>query len=313
MLTKRFSLNEFRSALSSFATGVTIITAQDLNNEPIGMTASSFNSVSMDPPLVLWSIAKSALSAPSFTNAMFFAVHVLASDQAEISNKFAMKGEDKFSNINWAKDNNVVPIIKGVSSRFDCKTYAIHEGGDHWIIIGEVLALENNTKRGLVFSEGSYATASAIRPNDQPENRLDTGMSSIDKLLIYQLARASRQVENLFHKTVYKEELTIPEWRILASLYGKASRGLPELCARTFVDPSAIIDILDRMNNDSLCVLSGTGSEMVISGTDNGMKRVANLFDAARNQEDKILKEMNEIERVSLMKQLKSIIKNTDN
>ena len=307
-----FSPNEFRSALSSFATGVTIITTQDLNKEPIGMTASSFNSVSMDPPLVLWSIAKSALSAPSFTNATFFAVHVLASDQAEISNKFAIKGEDKFSNINWVEDTNCVPIIKDVSSRFDCKTYAIHEGGDHWIIVGEVLAIENNTKRGLVFSEGSYATTSAIRPNDQPENRLDTGTSLIDELLIYQLARASRQVENLFHKTVDEEELTIPEWRILASLYGNSSRILPDLCARTFVDPSAIIDILNRMNKDNLCALSGSGSEMIITGTDNGMKRVANLFDAARNQEDKILEEMNEIERVSLIKQLKSIIKNTD-
>ena len=100
-MKKIFSPNEFRSALSSFATGVTIRTTQDLNKEPIGMTASSFNSVSMDPPLVLWSIAKSALSAPSFTDATFFAVHVLASDQAEISNKFAIKGEDKFSNINF--------------------------------------------------------------------------------------------------------------------------------------------------------------------------------------------------------------------
>ena len=164
-----------------------------------------------------------------------------------------------------------------------------------------------------MFSDGSYATTSAIRPNDQPENRLDTGTSLIDELLIYQLARASRQVENLFHKTVDEEELTIPEWRILASLYGNSSRILPELCARTFVDPSAIIDILNRMNKDNLCALSGSGSEMVITGTDNGMKRVANLFDAARNQEDKILEEMNEIERVSLIKQLKSIIKNTDN
>ena len=127
-MAAQFSSKDFRAALSSFATGVTIITARDLKDEPIGMTASSFNSVSMEPPLVLWSIAKSALSAPSFTNAEFFAVHVLASDQTEISNKFAIKGEDKFSNINWSQDSNGVPIIDGVSSRFDCKTYAIHEG-----------------------------------------------------------------------------------------------------------------------------------------------------------------------------------------
>ena len=227
-MAAQFSSKEFRAALSSFATGVTIITARDLKDEPIGMTASSFNSVSMEPPLVLWSIAKSALSAPSFTNAEFFAVHVLASDQTDISNKFAIKGEDKFSNINWSPDSNGVPIISGVSSRFDCKTYAIHEGGDHWIILGEVIEMENNSKRGFVFSECSYSTTSAIRPNNQIPNKLDTGSSLIDELLIYQLARASRQVENLFHKTVDEEGLTIPEWRILASLYGNTSRSFSE-------------------------------------------------------------------------------------
>ncbi|MDC0039830.1 flavin reductase [Paracoccaceae bacterium] len=312
-MAAQFSSKDFRAALSSFATGVTIITARDLKDEPIGMTASSFNSVSMEPPLVLWSIAKSALSAPSFTNAEFFAVHVLASDQTEISNKFAIKGEDKFSNINWSQDSNGVPIIDGVSSRFDCKTYAIHEGGDHWIILGEVIEIENNSKRGLVFSEGSYSTTSAIRPNNQIPNELDTGSNLIDELLIYQLARASRQVENLFHKTVDEEELTIPEWRILASLYGNASRSLSELCARTFVDPGVIIDILTRMSIDNLCTLSDTKSEMIITGTNDGMKRVANLFDAAQNQENAILTDLNEIERVALIKQLKSIIRTTNN
>jgi DNA-binding MarR family transcriptional regulator len=127
------------------------------------------------------------------------------------------------------------------------------------------------------------------------------------------LARASRQVENLFHKTVDEEELTIPEWRILASLYGNASRSLSELCARTFVDPGVIIDILTRMSIDNLCTLSDTKSEMVITGTNDGMKRVANLFDAARNQENAILTDLNEIERVALIKQLKSIIRTTNN
>ena len=308
-----FSSNDFRSALSSFATGVTIITARDLNDDPIGMTASSFNSVSMEPPLVLWSIAKSALSSPSFTNATFFAVHVLASDQSEISNKFAIKGEDKFSNINWHEDQNRVPIISDVSSRFDCQTHDIHDGGDHWIIVGHVLNLENSSKQGLVFSQGSYATTSTIKPKQHSEFNVDTGASLIDELLIYQLARASRQVETLFHKTVEEEGLTIPEWRILASLYGKVSRNLVDLCARTFVDPSAITDVLSQMNNDNLCVLSGEGSSMVITGTESGMKRVAHLFNMAKNQENEILKNMNEQERLSLLGSLENVISNTNN
>ncbi len=307
-----FSSNDFRSALSSFATGVTIITARDLNDEPIGMTASSFNSVSMEPPLILWSIAKSALSSSSFTHATFFAVHVLASDQTEISNKFAIKGEDKFSKIIWHEDQNRVPIINDVSSRFDCKTHDIHDGGDHWIIVGKVINLENSSKHGLVFSEGSYAITSTIKPEQHSNTDADTGTSLIDELLIYQLARASRQVGSLFHKTVDEADLTIPEWRILASLYGKASRNLVDLCARTFVDPSAILDVLSQMSDDNLCVLSGQGSDMIITGTDSGMKRVAHLFKAARNQENDILRNMSEQERLSLIKNLKNVISNTN-
>jgi len=309
---KNFSSSKFRSALSSFATGVTIITARDLNDDPIGMTASSFNSVSMEPPLILWSIAKAALSAPSFTNATYFAVHVLASDQAEISNKFAIKGEDKFSNIKWNEDQNRVPIISDVSSRFDCKTHDIHDGGVHWIIVGEVVKLINTSKQGLVFSEGSYATTSAIKPDQHSEPDIDTGMSLIDELLIYQLARASRQVETLFHKTVDAEDLTIPEWRILASLHGKVSRNLVDLCARTFVDPSAILNVLKQMSDDNLCILSGHGDDIIITGTDLGMNRVSHLFNAARNQENEILKNMNDQERISLIKNLKNVIRNTN-
>jgi hypothetical protein len=88
---------------------------------------------------------------------------------------------------------------------------------------------------------------------------------------------------------------------------------LSELCARTFVDPGVIIDILTRMSIDNLCTLSDTKSEMIITGTNDGMKRVANLFDAARNQENAILTDLNEIERVALIKQLKSIIRTTNN
>ena len=109
-----------------------------------------------------------------------------------------------------------------------------------------------------------------------------------------------------------QEGLTIPEWRILASLYGKVSRNLVDLCARTFVDPSAIMSVLSQMNEQNLCALSGEGSAMVITGTEGGMKRVAHLFNVAKNQENEILENMNEQERLLLLKNLEDIISNTN-
>jgi 3-hydroxy-9,10-secoandrosta-1,3,5(10)-triene-9,17-dione monooxygenase reductase component len=157
-----FDAREFRDALSSFATGVTIVTAWSQDAKAVGMTCSSFNSVSMDPPLVLWSVTKTARSAPTFISAQHFAVHVLAFDQSDISNRFARSGEDKFGATDHHFDENNVPIIHDTASRFDCEQYAVHEGGDHWIVLGGVLGFEHTDKEGLVFSRGSYAKLAPI-------------------------------------------------------------------------------------------------------------------------------------------------------
>ena len=159
-----FDTREFRTALSGFSTGVTIVTSISDDGEKVGMTASSFNSVSTEPPLILWSVTKSALSASVFRDAKYFSVHVLASDQIDLSNKFAQRGADKFAFVDHSQDSNGVPIISGSVSRFDCSSWAVHEGGDHWVIIGEVEGIARENKESLVFSEGSYATASPITP-----------------------------------------------------------------------------------------------------------------------------------------------------
>ncbi len=136
-----FDPREFRDALSSFATGVTIVTARDDADRPVGMTCSSFNSVSMAPPLILWSVTKTARSADAFITADHFAVHVLAFDQTEVSNRFARSGADKFGETQHAFDQNNVPIISDTASRFDCKQYAVYDGGDHWIIFFDLVQI----------------------------------------------------------------------------------------------------------------------------------------------------------------------------
>lgn len=159
-MKNEISKRDLRDALGSFATGVTIITAWDESDDaPVGVTASSFNSVSLDPPLVLWSIGKSARSAAVLTSNERFAIHVLNSKQSELASRFAKSGTDKFGPTDYARDAEGVPILAGVASRFDCALEAVHEGGDHFIIIGRVMNIEHDGGEPLVFHAGGFSTA----------------------------------------------------------------------------------------------------------------------------------------------------------
>lgn len=149
----------FRSALGHFATGVTVITAQTPGGECIGITANSFNSVSLDPPLILWSLSKSSLGLKLFTDAEYFCVNVLASDQMDISNHFASQQLDKFRDIEITYGYYGTPLIAGCAARFQCKTRCTYEGGDHLIFIGEVMEFDQTSKRGLVYHHGQYAVS----------------------------------------------------------------------------------------------------------------------------------------------------------
>lgn len=147
----------FRNALGSFATGVTIVTTSDAEGRDVGLTANSFNSVSLDPPMVLWSLARSSASLPAFMENDHFAVHVLAADQQPLSDLFARRGAEKFGGAPVHRGAGGVPLLDGCSARFQCKTAFRHEGGDHVILVGEVLAFDHFEKAPLVFHGGKYA------------------------------------------------------------------------------------------------------------------------------------------------------------
>ena len=155
-----FDRKAFRQALGTFATGVTIVTAWDeITDAPVGVTASSFNSVSVDPPLVLWSVGRNALSAKVLISAKRYAIHVLHSGQSEIANRFARSGADKFGPTDYERDAAGVPILKTFASRFDCELHDVHGGGDHHIIVGRVVGICHGTGDPLVFHGGRYASA----------------------------------------------------------------------------------------------------------------------------------------------------------
>lgn len=309
MSQPEFDPRALRDALSSFATGVTIVTTADEAGEPVGMTASSFNSVSMDPPLILWSVTKTALSAPIFQNAKHFAVHVLAADQMNLSNRFARSGEDKFDGVDYTSDDNGVPNIAGVLTRFDCNTWSVYEGGDHWIIVGEVKNMETQKGEGLVFSGGSYATAASIQPPN-PESQSEEG--PIEELLIYNLARAYVQVSRRFHATVEDSGLSIPQWRTLASLHGGKSRSVPDLVARTFVSPKKMTHLLNQMQEAGWLTVSGQNAEAVVSSTPKGQAQVEHLFEVCAQQEAEALGSAGKSGQDRLIGLLRQVIENTN-
>src|SRR5271155_3643349 len=123
-----FDSREFRSALGAFTTGVTVVTAVGPDGARVGVTANSFNSVSLDPPMILWSLAKSSRSLAVFEQAAYWAVHILAAHQDDLSNHFAKSGADKFAGLDTETGAGGVPLLKDYATRLQCKTAFMYEG-----------------------------------------------------------------------------------------------------------------------------------------------------------------------------------------
>ena len=151
-----FDATAFRSALGSFATGVTIVTARDASGQPVGLTANSFNSVSLDPPMVLWSLSLQSGSLPVFREAESWAVHILAAGQQAMSDRFATPGVDKFAGLALSDGPEGAPLIEGCAARFGCRARFEYEGGDHAIFLGEVVDFDRREAEPLIYHGGQY-------------------------------------------------------------------------------------------------------------------------------------------------------------
>lgn len=146
-----------RDALGCFATGVTVVTCLDDAGEPVGLTANSFTSVSLDPPLLLVCVAKAAASSGPMAKAEHFAVSVLQNKQQPASITFSTRVEDRFGSTEWAMGEHGVPILGQSLAVFECARHAVHDGGDHWILLGEVKkATFDPSLDPLLYFRGRY-------------------------------------------------------------------------------------------------------------------------------------------------------------
>jgi flavin reductase (DIM6/NTAB) family NADH-FMN oxidoreductase RutF len=145
-----------RQTFGRFTTGVTIVTCLNAEGQAVGLTANSFASLSLDPPLVLWSLRSSSPNRVHFEKASHFAVNVLAREDMELSRRFASARTDRFEPPRWSDGHAGVPVLLGALARFECASHSAQVLGDHVLFVGEVLAFEHHPGQPLVFSAGHY-------------------------------------------------------------------------------------------------------------------------------------------------------------
>jgi len=229
---KGFDPQAFRAALGTFTTGVTIITTRAQDGNAVGLTANSFNSVSLDPPLVLWSLAKNARSLAAFSNAKHWNVHVLSADQEALSGRFARQSEDKFTGLELDDGVSKAPLLKDCTARFQCRTAFSYDGGDHVIFVGEVLDYDHSDLPPLVYQSGQYALAAR-----KPREELRLGAtpppecSYTEDLLGYLLGRAHYQMLFALRQLLDTQALDERSFFILSVLSIRDRLALDELNA----------------------------------------------------------------------------------
>ena len=160
-----FDARAFRQALGQFPTGVCVVTTR-VGDEDLGMTISSFNTLSLEPPLILFSIGRQAHSLPQWQAAAGYAVNVLSEGQRDLSNRFARPLGDKWCGLAFDRGNADAPLLRGTAAQFECRAYDCHDGGDHLLFVARVLRFRAwPERRPLIFCGGNYQ---ALQPNDGP-------------------------------------------------------------------------------------------------------------------------------------------------
>lgn len=146
----------FRNALGMFATGITVVTMRTPEGDPVGVTVNSFNSVSLDPPLIVWSLSNDLASRALFEACEYYAINVLAADQEAVSQRFASRQGDRFAGLGFDHGLGGAPLLDGCVARFECRNKVRHPGGDHVLFIGEVERFDRNPGDPLIYFGGAY-------------------------------------------------------------------------------------------------------------------------------------------------------------
>ncbi|WP_171054166.1 flavin reductase family protein [Arenibacterium halophilum] len=302
-----FSPDMFRRCLGEYGTGVTVITTS-VEGELYGMTSNSFASVSLDPPLVLWSIRRESTSFAAFETCEHFAVNILSEAQVDLSQRFAKSGPGKFEGVDWAEGIGGAPLIDGVVASFQCRSHTAYDGGDHLILIGEVLACDRAHRQPLMFSKGRYAV-----PVDHPDTKVfatpDTPGPTLlnEQLLSLMLVRAYSVVAQRLEegRRTAGLGLSLMQARLLKAIQMFPDRTLEDLLPEVLGDVDSALVNLSALEAADLASVDGVGR---IRLTSAGMARLHNLVDHTLESERLLFKDVPAKDIETVQRVLTSII-----
>ncbi|MDK4732999.1 flavin reductase [Rhizobium sp. CNPSo 3490] len=244
----------FRRCLGQYGTGIAIITTEN-EGRRAAVTVNSFSSVSLDPPLVLWSIARTSRSFSIFTGGGRFAVNILSSRQMDVSRHFSSKLEDKFADSAWTPGPHGSPLIDGCLAHLECETHALVEGGDHVIIIGLVKRARRFEGMPLLFSQGQYSV-----PEPHPETSPTPEASGAapdttsEGTIVSQIFEAHNLLSSVFDEHRRAEGVNISVARVLACLYDAEGLKADQLAAATYLGQRDTEDAIAELVRRSLLV-----------------------------------------------------------
>lgn len=298
----------FRRALGNFATGVTVVTAADASGRKVGVTANSFNSVSLDSPLILWSIDKRSTSHAVFEAATHFAVNVLAADQIDLSNNFARPREDRFAEIGYQAGAGGAPVLADCSARFECEKYQQVDGGDHWIMIGKVVAFDDCGRSPLLYHQGAYSmvlphTRMTRREEGQPASSHFQGRLSHN--LYYLMTQALRAYQASYQPRQLSTGLRTSEARMLMVLENDAGLSLAELQREVAMPVREIEEAVNNLKRKALV----RDDQDRVKLTTKGIDETESLWTIAREQQDTVFSQFSEEQLETFKTVLKAVIR----
>ncbi|MFC5695376.1 p-hydroxyphenylacetate 3-hydroxylase reductase component [Pseudomonas sp. GCM10022186] len=297
-----FDSRAFRRALGNFATGVTIVTATAPDGTRAGVTANSFNSVSLEPPLILWSIDKRSSSLAVFQQASHFAVNILAADQIDLSNQFARPRDDKFEGVAFDSGIGGAPLFPDCAARFQCEMHQQVDGGDHVILIGKVLAFDDLGRSPLLYHQGAYSmvlphTRMTQKTEGQPASSAFQGRLSHN--LYYLMTQAVRGYQADYQPKQLSTGLRTSEARMLMVLENDAGLDLCDLQREVAMPRREIEEAVAILKRKGM--VADAGERYVL--TPAGVEQAEALWRIAREQQDKVFAQFSE-EQVETFKQM---------
>lgn len=282
---------QFRNALGTFTTGVTVVTTRGADGRDVGLTVNSFNSVSLDPPMVLWSLVKTSTSLQAFVDNGHFAVHILSDRQEAMSSRFARRDIDKFEGLEVGRGEGGVPLLDGCAARFECRIASRYAGGDHVILVGEVLRFEHFGLPPLVYHSGAYALA-VKKPAQYAQEESAYLEDSIGRnALTYLLGRVFHQLRHGMQPHFQAHGLSDVEQQIIGVLGIADGRTVAELDALLRLTGCRVDEsTLSALVAAGRVRLDGQGEDARVHLSDVGRQLNIDLIAATRAIEDDALR-----------------------